>query len=252
MLKAFIISSFSVFFIVTRAQAQTSDFMPMVYVQGGTFEMGGNDDESHDAERPIHSVTLRGFWIGKYEVTVAQYRAYCNDTGASMPETPRWGWGDDHPIVNVNWSDAKEFADWLSEKTGQRYSLPTEAQWEYAARGGNRSQGKTYAGSNSLGIVGWFSTNSGSQAHAVGQKQANELGIYDMSGNVWEWCRDWYDSYSSQAQQDPRGPGSGTYRVLRGGSWYSDAQNCRVAFRNDSTPVNRNSNYGFRLVSQSQ
>lgn len=231
------------------AQAQSTNFMPMVYVEGGKFDMGSI---SYKSERPVHSVTLRGFWIGKYEVTVAQYRAYCNATGASMPKTPDWGWSDDHPIVNVNWSNAKEFADWLSRKTGKRYSLPTEAQWEYAARGGNRSQGKTYAGSNSLGIVGWFSTNSGNQAHAVRQKQANELGIYDMSGNVCEWCRDWYARYSTLSQQDPIGSSIGTLRVLRGGSWYDFDLRCRVAYRNRAAPDNCINFVGFRLVSQSQ
>lgn len=231
--------------------AQNANFMPMVYVQGGKFEMGGDDNQSEVTEadeRPIHSVTLLDFWIGKYEVTVAQYRTYCNETGVSMPPIPIWGWNDNQPIVNVNWSNAKGFADWLSKKTGQQYDLPTEAQWEYAARGGNLSQNKVYAGSNNLGIVGWFGVNSVNEVHLVGQKQANELGIYDMSGNVWEWCRDWYGPYSTQSQHEPSGPDSGKYRVVRGGSARRNSQGCRVAYRNFHSPDFHYSSNGFRVV----
>ncbi len=234
------------------ALAQSTNFMKMVYVEGGTFNMGGSDDESNSDEKPVHKVTLRSFYMGQYEVTVAQYRSYCRETGVSMPAAPSWGWRDNDPIVNVNWNEAKDFADWLSEKTDRTYRLPTEAQWEYAARGGRRSQGKTYAGSNSLELVGWFEGNSGNQTHPVGQKKPNELGIYDLSGNAWEWCRDWYDPdyYSKSPATNPVNQTALTDRVLRGGSWYFASRPCRSANRSDNTPKARSGLIGFRLVSQ--
>ena len=132
--------------------------------------------------------------------------------------------------------------------TGKKFSLPTEAQWEFAARGGTHSQGYLYAGSNNLNDVAWQDGNSGSNTHPVGQKQPNELGLQDMSGNVWEWCQDWYDSYPDDAKTDPVGPSSGSYRVFRGGGWGSDAQYCRVAYRNYCTPDYSSNYLGFRLV----
>jgi formylglycine-generating enzyme required for sulfatase activity len=145
----------------------------------------------------------------------------------------------------VSWDDTQEFIRKLNLQTGKSYRLPTEAEWEYAARGGNKSKGYTYAGSNVLDEVGWYSEY---KTHPVGQKQANELGIYDMSGNVWEWCGDWYDAYPFTAQTNPKGPLSGSYRVLRGGSWHDPAERCRVSYRNSIYPDFRFYFNGFRLV----
>lgn len=239
------------FLLANIAYGQNTEFMPMVFVEGGSFKMGSTEDESEEDERPVHTVTLSGYWISKYEVTVEQYRVFHKETGTSMPEYGHWKGSD--PIFNVSWSAAKEFANWLSERTGLKYNLPTEAQWEYAARGGNRSQNKTYAGSNSLPLVGWFNNNTGFKPKAVGQKQPNELGIYDMTGNVWEWCRDWYDGdyYNlSQDNHDPTGPVGGSLRVLRGGCWASKSTDCRVSSRGAENPSNGDSVTGFRLVCQ--
>ena len=158
------------------------------------------------------------------------------------------GVGSDYPMYYVNWEEAQEFCKKLSQLTGKTYVLPTEAQWEYAARGGVKSRGYKYSGSNTIGNVAWYSDNSSSSTHPVATKQPNELGLYDMSGNVWEWCSDWYGSYSSESQSNPTGPSTGSNRVLRGGSWCNSARNCRVSFRNYSYPSNRSFNDGFRFV----
>src|SRR5690606_31602781 len=226
-----------------------------VDVAGGTFQMGSNDGE--DEEQPLHSVTLSSYRIGKYEVTFAEYDAFCEATGRSKPADEGWG-RDQRPVINVNWHDMVVYCEWLTAQTGQRYRLPTEAEWEYAARGGSRSNGYTYSGSNSVGNVGWYSDNSGKQTHPVGGKGANELGIYDMTGNVWEWCSDWYESdyYGSSPSNNPRGPVSDDYsrptsgasRVLRGGSWFNTASYCRATHRSNSSSVYRSVDYGFRVV----
>ncbi len=187
----------------------------MVFVKGGTFWMGCTDEQGSDCESdesPKHQVTLKGFWIGKYEVTQAEWRAV-------MGENPSNNEGCDQcPVEQVSWDDVQKFIKELNRQTGKNYRLPTEAEWEYAARGGQKSNKTKFAGSQNLGAVGWYSDNS-SKTHPVGGKAPNELGIYDMSGNVWEWCADWYGDYSSGSQTNPKGPGSGSYRVLRGGSW---------------------------------
>ena len=239
-------------FMLTQLTAQSPTNIPtkpeVVFVQGGIFSMGSNSGQ-HD-ERPVHSVTVSDFSIGKFEVTVGQYKAFCNETGRSMPEAPSWGWQDRHPIVNVTYNDAVAYCNWLGEKFGGDWRLPTEAEWEYAARGGNKSNGYTYSGSNDLESVAWFEDNAGGQTNSVGRKKLNELGIYDMSGNVWEWCRDRYveNYYSNSPSSNPRGPSSGSDRVLRGGSWRINAPYCRVAYRNYGTPDYRNDVYGFRVV----
>lgn len=233
-------------FFTTTTYAQT--YPEMITVDGGTFTMGDVEGEGEADEQPTHSVTLKTFSIAKTETTVAQYRAYCNATGKAMPQTPSWGWIDDHPIVNVSWSDAIGYTDWLADKTGKNYRLPTEAEWEYAARGGNKSGEYKYSGGRSLDVVGWYEGNSGRQTHAVAQKRPNELGLYDMSGNVWEWCKDWYGSYTAEAQTNPRGASSGAYRVLRGGSWFGAATYCRVARRAGFSPEDRGNIRGFRVV----
>ncbi|MEO1419067.1 MAG: SUMF1/EgtB/PvdO family nonheme iron enzyme, partial [Bacteroidota bacterium] len=240
----------------------------MVEIVGGTFQMGSND--GYGREKPVHEVSLSTFEIGKYEVTVEEYLAFCRATDTHWPEWLEEGsvyhveTGTDSyykdngyqkagseklPIVGVNWNDATAYAQWLSQETGQSYRLPTEAEWEYAA-GGGKSNRTTYAGTHSksaLSGFAWYSFNSNSTPHPVGQKQPNTLGLYDMSGNVWEWCQDWYGDYPNGSHTDPQGPTSGEYRVIRGGSWLNDPRGCRVAFRFNGTPAYRGNYFGFRL-----
>ena len=220
----------------------------MVYVKGGTFTMGATAEQGSDAysdEKPTHSVTLSDYYIGKYEVTQAQWKAI-------MGSNPSNWKGDNLPVENVSWNDIQEFIKKLNAQTGKKFRLPTEAEWEYAARGGNQSKGYKYSGSNSISEVAWYDGNSGDKTHPVGQKAPNELGIYDMSGNVYEWCQDWYGDYSSSSQTNPTGPSSGSYRVLRGGSWNYSARSCRVSDRGSGTPDSRRNNRGFRLACLSE
>jgi len=213
----------------------------MVFVQGGTFKMGSN--EGINDGKPVHSVTLSSFEIGKYEVTQAQWKAI-------MGYNPSNFKGDDLPVENVSWDDVQDFLQKLNVKTGKKYRLPTEAEWEFAARGGNKSKGYTYSGSNTLNDVAWLSDNSNSKTHVVGSLKANELDIYDMSGNVWEWCSDWYDEnyYKNSPTQNPKGPNNGDTRVLRGGSWYFNSDVCRVANRIRYFPTGRDGYGGFRVA----
>ena len=216
----------------------------MVWVSGGTFTMGATSEQGSDAwdgEKPAHSVTLSGYYIGKYEVTQAQWKAV-------MGNNPSRFKGDNLPVENVSWNDVQEFIRKLNQLTGKSYRLPTEAEWEYAARGGSNSRGYKYSGSDNVGSVAWYYENSGSTTHPVGSKSPNELGIYDMSGNVWEWCQDWYGDYSSSSQRNPKGPASGSNRVLRGGCWSNDARDCRVSNRFSVSPGDRGYILGFRLV----
>jgi formylglycine-generating enzyme required for sulfatase activity len=156
------------------------------------------------------------------------------------------------PVETVSWDDVQEFIRKLNATTGKKYRLPTEAEWEYAARGGVQSRGYKYSGSNAVGDVAWYDGNSGSATHPVGQKSPNELGLYDMNGNLYEWCSDWFGAYGSSSQTNPAGPSSGSYRVLRGGSWYYGAQSVRVPYRGSSTPGYRYADLGFRLASSSK
>jgi formylglycine-generating enzyme required for sulfatase activity/serine/threonine protein kinase len=212
----------------------------MVWVEGGRFMMGSNSGDSD--ERPVHEVELSSFYIGKYEVTQAQWKAV-------MGTNPSHFSGCDQcPVENVSWNDIQEFIRKLNQLTGKSYRLPTEAEWEHAARGGNKSRGSTYSGGNDVGSVGWYDGNSGSRTYPVGQKTPNELGVYDMTGNVWEWCADWHGSYTSSRQRNPVGPFSGEGRVLRGGGWYYNPKFCRVSNRSEVTPDSRLSSGGFRLT----
>ena len=220
-------------------------FMPeLVTIKGGTFRMGSNSGDLH--EKPAHTITVSDFNISKMEVTFEQYDTFCDATGRKRPDDE--GSRRDRP-VNVTWHDAVAFCEWMSQQTGKKVRLPTEAEWEYAARGGNKSKGYTYSGSNNLDAVGWYYDNSSYEPRPVGQKQPNELGLYDMSGNVWEWCADWYDEdyYSRSPQTDPKGPDSGTYRILRGGGRYSLDDICRSANRWYSQGY-RNQIVGFRCA----
>jgi formylglycine-generating enzyme required for sulfatase activity len=228
----------------------------MVKVEGGTFTMGCTSEQGSDClarEKPAHSVTLSSFSICKYEVTQAQWKAVMGTTVRQQRDKrdPSWGLageGDNYPMYYVSWDEAWEFIRRLNAATGKSYRLPTEAEWEYAARGGNRSQGYKYSGSNNIGEVAWYKDNSGSQNHPVGTKKANELGIHDMTGNVWEWCQDWHGDYSASSQQNPKGASSGSDRVNRGGSWGGNAGYCRVAYRGDDSPGRRGDYLGFRVV----
>ena len=218
----------------------------MVKVEGGTFTMGATAEQGSDAysdENPAHKVTLSDYYIGETQVTQALWKAV-------MGGNPSRFTGDDNlPVECVSWEDIIEkFIPALNRKTGRTFRLPTEAEWEYAARGGNKSKGYKYSGSDNIDEAAWYDGNSRDKTHPVRGKKANELGLYDMSGNVWEWCHDWYGDYSSGAQPNPQGPDKGSYRVLRGGSWYYYARNCRVSYRCNYTPGRRDYYCGFRLV----
>ncbi|MGM9843306.1 MAG: formylglycine-generating enzyme family protein [Muribaculaceae bacterium] len=224
---------------IEKIEANGVEF-EMVKVPGGTFTMGGTAEqgsEADDDEIEIHSVTLSGYYIGKYEVTQAQWKAI-------MGNNPSWFKGDNLPVENVSWDDCQTFIRKLNQLTGKKFSLPTEAQWEYAARGG-KSGGTKYSGSNTIEDVAWYDGNRGT--HPVGTMDANSLGIYDMSGNVYELCQDWYGYYSSASQTNPTGPDSGSFRVYRGGSWYDFARYCRVSNRCNCAPDEKSKDIGFRL-----
>ena len=216
----------------------------MVRVEAGTFTMGATPEmkDPYDWEKPTHQVTLTNdYYIGKYEVTQALWQAV-------MDNNPSYFKGDDLPVEKVSWDDCQEFISKLNSITGKTFRLPTEAEWEYAARGGNKSRGNQYSGSSNLSDVAWYKDNSNSKNHTVGSKQANELGIYDMPGNVMEWCQDLYGKYSSSSQTNPTGANNGYSRVIRGGSWYFTARDCRSSYRDKDAPDNRYNNLGLRLV----
>ncbi len=218
----------------------------MVPVQGGTFTMGATPEQGSDAasdEKPAHKVTLSSYYIGQTEVTQELWTAV-------MGSNPSYhkGNGSNLPVEQVSWNDCQTFITKLNAITGRRFRLPTEAEWEYAARGGNKSKGYKYSGGNDIGSVAWYCDNSDRKTHTVATKAANELGIYDMSGNVYEWCQDWYGDYSSVAQTNPTGATSGSYRVYRGGSWGNSAGFCRSSFRNYCEPSISIIFLGLRLV----
>ncbi len=260
----------------------------MVFVKGGTFVMGCTSEQGEDCEdneRPTHNVTVGNFWMGETEVTVAMFRTFVLETGYRtdaekegwawrwMMVDGKWKWNkvnglnwmyddqgnarnrseDNHPVLYVSWNDAVEFCKWLSRKTGMTFRLPTEAEWEYAARGGNKCRGYIYSGGNNINNLAWYGnkisgTTANGRTHQVATLLPNELGLYDMSGNVCEWCADWYGSYGSSSQTNPRGPASGSSRVMRGGSWSGLASGCRAAHRSSSSPGARRYDGGFRLA----
>ena len=232
----------------------------MIHVVGGTFMMGATSEQGSDAsdlEKPTHQVTLSSYFIGEIEVTQELWQAVMDNNPSSFQEFVDYNTGRrdlvsrQKPVECVSWNDCQEFIRKLNSLTGRNFRLPTEAEWEYAARGGNKSRGYKYAGSNTIGNVAWYDENSNAETHEVATKSANELGLYDMSGNVWEWCSDWYGSYSSGSQTNPIGPSSGGTRVCRGGGWIADVGDCRVSFRAFTpVPVNRFNYLGLRLVLQ--
>ena len=250
-----------------------SDIVPkMVFVEKGSFTMGDTWGDGDSREKPIHKVTFTyNFYISKYETTFDEYDAFCEATGRSKPGD--WGWGrGQRPVVDVSWWDAIAYCNWLSEKEDLPkaydsdgnlldkdgmittdtskvvgYRLPTEAEWEYAARGGNKSKGYKYAGSDNIDDVAWYWDNAGMKTQEVGKKSPNELDLYDMSGNVYEWCSDWYGDYSGSAQINPYNSTVGSYRVIRGGSWSFNAADSRVAIRLLSSPTHTRYFLGFRI-----
>ena len=225
----------------------------MVKVVGGAFQMGATSEQgsaADDREKPVHRVTLSNYYIGETEVTQALWYAVMGQKPTS--DGDQWdsshGLGGNYPAYLVSWDDCQEFITKLNQLTGLTFRLPTEAEWEFAARGGNSSQGYKYAGSNTIGDVAWYNSNSDGTTHPVATKAPNELGLYDMSGNVYEWCQDWYGSYSSSDQTDPVGPSSGINRVVRGGVWFYPASICRVSGRGGFRPYSRNEGLGLRLA----
>jgi formylglycine-generating enzyme required for sulfatase activity len=212
----------------------------MVFVKGDWFDMGSN--YGRDNEKPVHQVFIDDFFMDKYEVTIRTYSEFCKATGREMPEQPDY-FTDEHPVSNVSWEDAADYAKWKGKR------LPTEAEWEFAALGGKISSNQ-YSGNSFLDYVGWYSGNSNLVIHPVGKLDPNEYGIYDMSGNVWEWCGDWYSLSFYRAGEgiNPTGPTGGSEKVLRGGSFDDDEYFCRVKYRNKNFPDRKFENYGFRCV----
>ena len=217
----------------------------MVFVEGGSFGMGSYSGNIDD-EKPNHMVTLSAFYIGKYEVTQAQWKAIMGSNPSKFPGC------DDCPVEYVSWNDVQQFIAKLNSQTGKKYRLPTEAEWEYAANGGKGGRGDNYSGSDNLNLVGWYKDNSGHKTHVVGGKQANELGIYDMSGNVNEWCADWWGKYDGYSVTNPTGLTMGKWRVVRGGSafegTFDGALFCRSRSRTPADPNAMGASLGFRLV----
>ncbi|MBR2102212.1 MAG: SUMF1/EgtB/PvdO family nonheme iron enzyme [Prevotella sp.] len=233
----------------------------MVKVAGGTFQMGATSeqgDDASDSEKPVHNVTLYDYYIGETEVTQELWYAVMGKRPTSDGDqwSSSWGLGDNYPAYNVSWNDCQTFITRLNQLTGQQFRLPTEAEWEFAARGGKNSLGYKYAGSNTIGDVAWYLDNIPSHSYGtagygtqpVANKSPNELGLYDMSGNVREWCQDWYGSYSYPDQTNPIGPSSGSYRVTRGGAWGGYARDCRVSQRANSHPNGYSERLGLRLA----
>ena len=219
----------------------------MVPVAAGPFTMGCTREQGQDCyywEKPDHLVMVDSFYISRYVVTQAQWLAVM-DTNPSQHKNCT-----DCPVENVSWDDAMNFINKLNKLTHKKYRLPTEAEWEYAARGGSKSRGYKYPGNNDIDLVAWYDANSKDSTHPVGRKQPNELGLYDMAGNVWQWCSDWFDLkyYISRPADNPKGPDTGTLKVIRGGSLTNFARVCRISYHNGTAPDKRFSNDGFRLV----
>lgn len=207
------------------------EFPEMIKIEGGTFKMGNSWGGDRQDELPVHSTTLSTFYIAKTETTVLQWKAFCKATGKELPPAPSQGWNDDEPIASINWHEATEYTEWLSLKTRKKYRIPTEAEWEFAARGGNMSAGTIYSGSGDVDVVSWYNQNSDKQTHAVAKKKANELGLYDMTGNVWEWTNDVHGLYDSANAVNPKGAAQGNKVVFRGGGFMEPPPYIRVTMR---------------------
>ncbi len=253
----------------------------MVLVSGGAFTMGckgGRDSTCFNDEKPAHRVTLRDFYIGRYEVTNAEYCRFLNEKGNQSEGGADWinlegSFNDEkcriskngnlftvdtgyenHPVIYVSWFGAAAYCAWLSQQTGRNYRLPTEAEWEFAARGGNGTRQHLYAGSDTIDVVAWHHGNSEGQTHAVGTQKANELDLFDCSGNVWEWCADdWHNEYKGAPTNENawiEHPDRGANRVIRGGGWNFEPKRCRAAVRYYAGPQSRSSDVGFRIARQ--
>ncbi|HLP50046.1 MAG TPA: formylglycine-generating enzyme family protein [Chitinophagales bacterium] len=219
----------------------------MIRVEGGEFTMGcpaETDSTCYYWEKPAHKVKLSTFYMAKYAVTQKEWQAIVGDKPWFSKDCAEC------PVENVSWYDAQIFISKLNQLTGKFYRLPTEAEWEYAARGGNKSKNYKFAGGNNLNLVGWYEGNSNKVSHPVGAKLPNELGLYDMSGNVWQWCSDWFDDkyYSTSPAENPQGPGRDSYRACRGGSWWSEEKDCRLSNRDRYPPDARDDDVGFRIA----
>jgi len=226
-----------------EAYTDSATGMEFILIKGGTFQMGDTFGDGYYDEKPVHQVTLSDFYLGKYPVTQGQWKAVMGNNPS------RFNKGDNYPVEQVSWEDVQKFIKQLNRNTGKKYRLPTEAEWEYAARSGGKKE--AWAGTSSeseLGAYAWYSANSVGQTQPVGQKKPNGLGLYDMSGNVWEWCQDWYAGYLKGPLTNPTGPSSGQHRVLRGGSWYFNAGDVRAANRYGDSPGFRDLNIGFRVA----
>lgn len=225
----------------------------MVEVRGGSFRMGATSEQElrGDDEKPIHNVTLDSYYIGETEVTQALWDAVWGESFSKFVrenEDSIHAVGDDYPVYYVSWSDCQYFISKLNELTGENFHLPTEAEWEFACRGGIKSRGYKFSGSNDINRVAWYGDISGDNVHPVGTKMPNELGIYDMSGNVLEWCSDWFGKYSGASQHSPAGPLDGTYRVTRGGACGLPAWKCLASWRGNVYPREIHHRVGFRLA----
>jgi len=222
----------------------------LVFVKGGCFDMGDTFGDGYDWEKPVHKVCVSDFYMGKYEVTQKQWKAIMGSNPSYFKKC-----GDFCPVESISWYDVQQFIGKLNSKTGKSYRLPAEAEWEYAARSGGKKE--KYAGTNTdanLGTYAWFVSNSSEKTHPVGQKQPNSLGLYDMSGNVWEWCQDWHDKnyYSNSPKDNPQGPSSSSYKVLRGGCFDGTPEDVRASNRYYNGPEDRGPGLGFRVVSSSK
>ncbi len=242
-------------FIAVHGYSQDEMNIQMVFVKGGNFFMGSDDhhflDDEYNNERPLHRVNVSSYYIGKFEVTLGQWR---NVMGIKPPAYTGVDYGnkdcDNCPVVKVSWEDAQEFIKRLNTKTGKHYRLPTETEWEYAAKGGKYAKDYKYSGSDKITDVGWYGKPNGS-THPVGKKSPNNLSIYDMTGNAMEWCQDWYgeDYYKKTIDEiNPKGPEKGEKRILRGGSYFDDDVVCRNVYRSRLLPTTRQWNIGFRLA----
>lgn len=231
----------------TTEQVLENIIKNMVLVEGGDFIMGLTNKRQTDPflmENPLfHKVSISSFRICKYTVTQ-------NEWNRLMGNNPSEFIGSNRPVTNVSWFDCQEFIEKINKITDNRrhFRLPTEAEWEYAARGGNKSKGYIFAGSNNLEQVAWTDLNSGGKTHDVGTKQPNELGLYDMTGNIWEWCNDWYEEYDLAYKKDPQGAAGGTERIFRGGAYDNFEWDCPVGQRSFNRPLTRTNGLGFRLV----
>lgn len=241
-------------------------------IPAGCFLMGNTFEDAYHIERPVHEVCISSFSISPFPVTRGEFGMFVTETGyrtdaekgdgcnifegSNWKKDPAATWRSpgflqeaDHPVVCVSWNDAGAYANWLTRKNNRIYRLPTEAEWEYAARSGGKNE--RFAGGDDIDKVAWYAANSENRTHSVGKKQANGLGLYDMSGNVWQWSGDWYNNryYRMSPRNDPSGPASGTKRIFRGGSWFYDQRGARTTYRDFATPDFSSSYLGFRLVS---